>query len=407
MSGRRATPTFLLGLSFLAFVSLGLPDGLLGVAWPSMRASFGLPLDALGALLVTTTTGYVAASFASGRLLARINVGALLAASCLATAVALLGYATAPAWLVIVMLGSLTGLGAGAIDAGLNTFVATRCSARTLSLLHAFYGLGTTSGPMIMTATMAAGLSWHSGYAIVGGAQLLLATAFAATHRLWPGGSPGSAAEPAPAPAGRTLRLAGTQLGVAAFFLYVGLEATAGAWIYSLLNQARHVSMAAAGVTVSVFWGGLMFGRLLFGLAPASVRPESLLRPCIIATLAGAMILALDLGPAATLLAVAILGSGAGPIFPSLIATTPRRLGAAHTANAVGFQVAAAALGQSLLPALVGMLAARAGLEVVPLALASLSLLLLGIHRLLESVGAPAECANAIDERMTGHRTTV
>src|SRR5919204_2389293 len=148
-------------LAGLAFISLGLPDGLLGVAWPSIRAYFYLPLDALGALLVMFTTSYLLSSFSSGRLLAHINVGSLLALSCLATAASLIGYALAPQWPIMVALGVLSGLGAGAIDAGLNTFAATHFSARAVNWLHAFYGVGATLGPVIMTAVLSAGCPWQ------------------------------------------------------------------------------------------------------------------------------------------------------------------------------------------------------------------------------------------------------
>jgi fucose permease len=173
-------------LAYVAFISLGLPDGLLGVAWPSMRGFFHLPLDALGALLVTFTTGYLLSSCSSGRILARVNVGSLLALSCLATAVSLLGYALTPWWGIMVALGGLSGLGAGAIDAGVNTYVATRYSPRMVNWLHACYGIGATSGPVIMTSVLTAGLPWQWGYGIVGMGQLVLALGFGLTRTWWP-----------------------------------------------------------------------------------------------------------------------------------------------------------------------------------------------------------------------------
>ena len=173
-------------LAALAFVSLGLPDGLLGVAWPSIRASFGLELDALGALLVAATTGYVASSFSSGHLLGRINLGTVLAVSCGLTATALLGYASASAWLAMLALGALLGLGSGAIDAALNTYVATHHGPRMLNWLHACFGVGAASGPLVMTAVLESGSTWRRGYAIVGLAQLALAGCFVVTFRSWP-----------------------------------------------------------------------------------------------------------------------------------------------------------------------------------------------------------------------------
>src|SRR5262245_45667173 len=169
----------LVALSFLGFASLGLPDGVLGVAWPSMRRDFGLPLDALGTLLVSTTAGYVTSSFLAGALLRRMSVGLLLALSCLTTGATLLGYAAAPVWAVVVALGASAGLGAGAIDAAINTFAATNFAPRTLHLLHAAYGIGTTAGPLWMTSVLMSGYGWQRGYLAIGAVQLLLALGFA------------------------------------------------------------------------------------------------------------------------------------------------------------------------------------------------------------------------------------
>lgn len=236
MTGKRKTGLLLISLAYLSFVSLGLPDGLLGIAWPSIRASFDLSIDALGALLVMFTAGYLISSFSSGRLLARMSVGALLALSCLATAASLVGYALAPSWWMLVALGSLAGLGAGAIDAGLNTFAATNFSARMVNWLHACYGIGAATGPVIMTTVLGANRPWQYGYAIVGIWQLLLAVCFSLTHRHWLGASKAQESEtPTSIKATsslETLRLTAAWLSIAIFFVYTGIEAAAGAWAY-------------------------------------------------------------------------------------------------------------------------------------------------------------------------------
>ena len=221
-------------------MALGLPDGLLGVATPSIRATFDLAPEDLGSLLLAFTAGYLLSSASSGLVVARLGVGALLAASCLATAASLLGYATAPAWWAMLGCGVLAGLGAGAIDAGLNTWVATHHSARTVNWLHGFYGVGASAGPLVMTAVLAAGHPWRVGYAVVGFFQLVLALGFAVTRHLWsaPGARrigrwsrrrPRQARRlPPPAAVRATLALAPVWLGVACFALYTGIEATAG-----------------------------------------------------------------------------------------------------------------------------------------------------------------------------------
>ena len=172
-------------LAYVAFIALGLPDGLLGVGWPSIRGDFGIPLDALGMLLITGTSGYLISSFFSGQLIARLGVGRLLAFSCALTGAALIGNTLAPSWWMMVALGVFSGLGAGAIDAGLNTYVAANFGARLMQWLHASYGIGVTLSPLIMTVALSTLHSWRSGYHIVGITQLVLSGCFMLTLPLW------------------------------------------------------------------------------------------------------------------------------------------------------------------------------------------------------------------------------
>jgi len=378
-------------LAYVGFVSLGLPDGLLGVATPSIRREYGLAPEDIGALLTAFTAGYLLSSFASGWMLRRVDVGTLLAASCLCTAASLIGYAASPWWTLMVVLGTLSGLGAGAIDAGLNTWVATRYGARTVNWLHGFYGVGASSGPLVMTAVLAAGQPWRSGYALVGAAQLAVALGCAATRRWWrdePARVPDRAAKDAArapssprwAPAGQTLRLPLLWLSVALFFLYTGLEATAGVWAYSMLTEARGVPPATAGVWASLFWVGLTGGRFAFGLLVGRAPLVALLRASLLAIVLGTALIAFDLGGGATLAGLLLCGLAMAPIFPSFIATTRARLGDEHTANGVGFQVAASTLGASLLPTVVGFLVGSIGLDAVGPALLVGAVLLFGLH---------------------------
>ena len=266
-------------LAALAFVSLGLPDGLLGVAWPSMRVFFGVDLQALGGLLVATTAGYVASSFSSGRLLRQVNLGTVLAASCLLTASGLLGYAAASHWPVVLALGVVLGVGAGAIDAALNTYVATHHGARTLNWLHACFGIGAASGPLMMTAVLQRGSTWQRGYVIVGIAQIALATCFALTFRAWPrsDGFAPSADRSAGATMGETLRVPAAWLGMAVFVAYAGVEASIGAWTFTVLTVARHIGIVQAGLLASLYWGGITAGRLLAAIGGGVVPVDVLL----------------------------------------------------------------------------------------------------------------------------------
>lgn len=362
-----ASGALLLGLATLGFVSLGLPDGLFGVASPSIRAHFGIGPEDLGPLFVATTSGYVASSFVAGWLLARLRVGALLAVSCALTGASLLGTAGSPAWWGIVALGVLAGLGAGAIDAGINAFAAEHHSARVVSWLHACYGLGASAGPALMTAVLMAGLGWQRGYASVGGIVLGLAALFALSARRWPPPAATSRSPSAPERAAmlQTLRLPAAWHAMAVFALYTGLEASAGAWAYSLYVESRGAAMDAAGGWVSLFWAGLAGGRVASGLALARWPGERLLRLALAGIGLSCALLALDVSAELGGAALGLAGFAMGPVFPLLIARTPARFGSAHAPNVVGFQIAAAALGQSGLPALLGVAAAARGLEVV------------------------------------------
>lgn len=384
----RKHPGLLVGLAYAAFISLGLPDGLTGVAWPSIRTTFGLPLDALGALISTTTIGYLLSSFSSGRLLARMGVGWLLVVSCLATAVSLLGYGLVPLWAGMVALGLLAGLGAGAIDAGLNTYAAEQFSPRTMNWLHASFGLGAATGPLLMSGVISAGLPWQLGYLIVGGAQLILATCFAVTRTQWQAHHEAAKLEPvASAPMLATLRLPVAWLSILLFFLYTGLEITAGQWLYTLLTEARGMGPAVAGIWVSVFWGSLTVGRIFSGVIVERITVRQLLWLCLAGTVLGVALLWLNLAPCLALAGVALLGLALAPMFPSFMSLTPARMGPAHAANTVGFQVAAAMLGGAAMVGGFGILAARVGLEALGPFLLVAAVLLTGVFALLERSG--------------------
>ena len=382
----------LIALAFAGFVSLGLPDGLNGVAWPSIRSYFNLPVDSLGSLLVMFTFGYLLSSFISGRLLSFMSVGTLLALSCVATAVSLIGYALAAAWSMMLMLGALAGFGAGAIDAGLNTFAATQFNARMVNWLHACYGAGAAIGPLIMTGVLSAHHPWQRGYALVGAGQFGLAICFVLTRKSWrvthpPVLEPSSSIPVTQASNLSTLKLPVAWLSMAVFFVYTGIEAAAGTWSYSLFTESRGLPMKSACMWVSVYWGSLSVGRLLSGIVVGFVPAARLLRLCIVIMSLGAAMICLNVAPQLSFVGLGLLGLASAPIFPSLIAATPARLGPAHTANSIGFQIAAAVLGQSLLPALVGVLAVKFGLGIVGPALLVAALLLLALYQVLTVTG--------------------
>jgi fucose permease len=379
----------------LAFASLGLPDGVLGVAWPSIWRTFDLPLSQLGGLLAASMAGYLLSTFSSGSLAARIGLGRLLLGSTAAMLASVLAYALAPTWGAIVAAGVVAGLGAGAIDAGMNAFAAAHFSPRRVNWLHAAYGAGAMLGPLSMTATLSAGFSWRIGYALIGLALCGTAVCFWRTIDRWTVTS----AEAAPtggAPAGGlrdALRCPGVWLNVLVFFGYTGLEVSAGQWTYSLFTEERGIAPAVAGVAVASYWGSLTVGRLVAGVLTRRVAVERLLRAGLVGALLGALVIWRADGPEAAVAGAAILGFSLAPIFPLLIVTTPRRVGVALSSQAIGLQVGAAYLGTAALPGLAGVLARHAGLDVIGPFLVIGALVVLGLH---EAVDRAAPAASSV-----------
>ena len=373
----------IVAIAFAAFVSLGLPDGVLGVAWPSIRRTFGLPVDRLGSILLAVMTGYLASSFGSGAIVARRGVGSLLAWSNALVALSCAGYALAPAWPMMLVGGLVAGLGAGAIDAGINVYAAERFSPRLVSWLHASWGAGASLGPIIMTVVLGAGLAWRWGYAVVAGILAAMALSFFATMGLW--GSPRTIPGDAPAPRAastfsRTLLRPAVWAHMAVFFLYTGIEASAGQWAYSLLTEARRIPPRAAGFWVGGYWASLTVGRLVSGAAAQRFTPSALLRAAMASALFAATLVWADRGPAPTLAGLALLGFSLAPIYPMLIASTPARLGAEHATHAIGFQVSAACLGAAAVPGAAGSIARWQGIEAIPTLLVGSVAALLLLH---------------------------
>lgn len=371
-------------LAYIAFISLGLPDGLLGVAWPSIRANFSRPLDSLGWLLMATTTGYLTSSFLSGRIMARLGVGGLLAVSCALTGAGLIGYTLAPAWWIMVALGVVAGLGAGAIDAGLNTYIAANHGEGLMQWLHASFGVGITLGPIIMTTGLNLFGAWRVGYVVVGTAQLTLAACFALTASRW---------KQAPTlehetrrltdyqtPLRETLRQPTVWLSMALFFIYVGIELGLGHWAYTLLTESRHIAPQVAGMVAGSYWGTFTLGRILAGLYTRRLGVHTLVRLSLLGALLGALLVWWNPTELITLLGVALVGFAIAPIFPGLVSGTRDRVGAHHAANTIGIQIGAAGLGGALLPGLAGILARQISLEVIPVYLAGLITTLLTLY---------------------------
>jgi fucose permease len=351
-------------LALVAFVSLGLPDGVLGVAWPSMRASLGVDLAQLGVLLAAAMVGYVVSTASTGAVVARHGVGWLLVVSSALMVGSGLAYALAPAWPVPLVGSLLAGLGSGAIDAGVNAYAAFHFSPRLVSWLHAAYGVGATLGPLIMTAMLTTAMGWRWGYGVIAALLLGMTLAFSLTRACWDDRRDGSPGGPDPAAPGpwATLGRPAVWSGLVFFFVYAGLEVTAGQWAYSLLTEGRGLAPGAAGLWVGGFWGAM---TVIAGGLAGRVRPASLLRGVTLLVPVAAVALAVDLGPAASGLALVALGLLLAPIYPLAVVATPARVGEPSATRVIGYQVGAAYLGTAVIPGLAGVLARAHGLEAV------------------------------------------
>jgi fucose permease len=383
-SGAARAPirTSLLVLAYFAFISLGLPDGLLGVAWPSMSDDFAIPRESIGLLLIAGTAGYLTSSVAAGFTMSRLGVGWLLAGSTALASLALFLYGGSPVFAVVVVAALLAGFGGGAIDSGLNAYAAAAFGPRHMNWLHAFFGLGVALGPLIMTAAISAGPSWRLGYVVVAAGQAALALAFALTARRWVARSVPDPDAPAPAPvrSRETLLLPAVWVGVLAFAAYVAVEVGAGLFAYQLLTESRGVSDAVAGVCVSLYWGALFVGRVVQGFVAERLGPSRVLVGSLVGMAAGAVLVAVR-GPAwVAVVGLVVIGFAAAPVFPLMTLTTAERVGVAHADRAIGLQVGGAGLGGALIPAGIGVLLGAFGVEALGPALVVLSVLLIALY---------------------------
>jgi fucose permease len=381
--------------AYASYVTLGASVGLRGVAWPSIRATFGLPLDAIGVWLIAATASSTLSSFSGGLIASIIGVGPLLLIGSLTATLGLLSSGAAPAWWALVLAGLLSGLGGGTIHTGLNAHFAANRGVSAMNWLHACFGIGATLGPLMMTAILKAGLSWRWAYGVAGAGMGLLGISFALTTKRWHGSTENSArAERQEAFATsrlNTLRLPIVWLSLLLFCTYVGVESTAGQWAYSLFTEARFVTEEVASFWMSVYWGGLAGGRLLLGSLADRVGVVPLLRLCMLCVILGAALVWWHTTDTLSFLGLALMGLAEGPVFPSLMSDTPRRVSTSHVDNTVGFQVAAASLGSAALSSLAGVLAERDTLETVGPFLLLCSLALFILHevtvRLTQNAG--------------------
>lgn len=364
--------SLLLALIYLAFISLGLPDSLLGSGWPVMHAELGVPVSYMGVVTMVISGGTIASSLLSDKLTRKLGTGGVTAASVLLTVLGLFGFSVSTKFWMLLAFAVPYGLGAGAIDAALNNYVALHYKARHMSWLHCFWGVGATLGPVILSLFLGGKHGWRGGYGTVCAIQFCLVAVLAVTLPMWDRYEDRAAlrAEAAAAKqAGKkqsTLNIPGVKGALATFFFYCAIEAAAGLWGASYLVEARGLSAEAAARGVSLYFLGITLGRFLSGFASMRMKSAALIRLGQLVSAGGAVLLMLPLPAGFGVAAMAVLGLGFAPVYPSMIHETPYRFGAERSQAVIGLQMACAYVGTTFVPALFGVLAARLGIGLLP-----------------------------------------
>lgn len=387
--------TSLLIVILLTFIGVGLPDSILGTAWPVMHMDLGLPLSLAGSITATVSAGTIVSSLMSARLIRRLGTGMVTALSTLLTAVALWGYSVTRHGAFLFLVAIPMGLGAGSIDTALNSFVATHYSAAKMNYLHCFYGLGVAMSPSIMSWALQGEGGWRSGYTTVALIQSALTVLTFAALPLWrratqrdqEAGEPDAAALPfSTLMKDRTVRCS-----CLAFFFSCALELTTGSWASSYFVQARSLSADRAAQIAMLFYVGLTLGRLFSGLMTARLGRRRILRICRVLLLLSILLFMLPLPTAAAAAALFLIGLGIGPVFPNLTHLTPDYFGAALAQSVMGVQQAASYAGIMVMPWLFGVLAQHLSTSLLPVYLLMLLLCYIAAQRQVRKPSATTE----------------
>jgi fucose permease len=386
LAGTRLCHTVIAGrmitfwIACLGLAVIGLPEGSLGVAWPSLRISLALSQAALGLILISMATGTFCAGLVAGHLLETHGPRRVLSRAAILAACALSVIAFSPSTPVLCAGALLLGLGLGTIDSGVNAAAALSFEARRINWIHGCYGLGAMAGPIAMTGIIVhAGLSWRVGYICL---AVVLACASISFVRC---AATPIAADHAKAGFGGAWKAARhplVQLQIILFFVYTGVEVMLGQWSYSILTAARGVPDGLAGLCAGAYWGGIAVGRFVLGVAVDRLGADRLLRYSTIAIVIGTFAFAVPPGLWGAL-GLVVTGLALAPVFPTLMARAPERLGPSVALHAIGFTVSAAMAGGAALPAIGGLLADTAGLDTVGWCGAGGAVALLVLHEAL------------------------
>lgn len=379
--------SFLLAIIYMAFVSLGLPDSLLGSAWPVMQGELGVSLSSVGLLTMLISGCTIVSSLFADRVIHKLGTGLVTAISVAISALALFGFSISDSFPVLFFWAVPYGLCAGAVDAALNNYVALHYSSRQMSWLHACWGVGVTISPNIMSFCLTRQLGWEMGYRSVGVLQLILAVLMFSTLSLWKNKTQEKAEEDVQTKVvsvPQALKIKGVPLGLAAFFCFCAVETTAGLWASSYLVGFRGVSAETAAQFTALFYLGETVGRFLNGVIADKFGDKRMIRIGTIGMLLGiAMVLLPFATDAVALCGLVMIGLGAAPVYPCIIHSTPVNFGKENSQSLVGIQMASAYCGSTFMPPLFGLIAQFIHVSLYPVFLGVFAVLLLLLTELL------------------------
>jgi fucose permease len=358
-------------MALYAFVALGLPDGLIGTAWPSVRHSFGAPLAELGIVLVVGTAGSVASAAVAGLVLRRFGLAHSVVLAGTIGALGAVGIVVSPDLWAFVAGGCVLGMAAGFLDSSLNAAIALAGRNRLLNMLHGCYGIGTTLGPLVVTAAVLAG-DWRPAYVVLAVVELLVVVGWLAAGRraARQGSAPGAPAVPQPprpttsaqAPPDRWAAVGTISLGLAVFAVYTGLEVSAGQWEPSFDRGVLHLGTGMTGLATFGYWGALTVARFALAVPRRPLRPASIVRWGCLVALGGTGLTWWRPDPTIVLVGLVVVGASLAGVFPALVALTPSRVGEELAHHVIGWQIGAASVGGSLISAAMGGIFQRWGL---------------------------------------------
>lgn len=375
----------LLAIIYISFISLGLPDSLLGSAWPSMYGGFGVPVSYSGVIFFIISAGTVFSSLQSDRLTRKLGTGKVTALSVGMTAAALFGFSTSGSFWMLCLWAVPYGLGAGSVDAALNNYVALHFASRHMSWLHCMWGVGASLGPYIMGYALTGGESWSLGYRYIALLQAALTVVLLLSLPLWkkPVGGKSEAGSSPSMTLGQILRIPGAKEVMVTFFCYCAVEQTTGLWASSYLVLHKGIPAETAASFASLFFIGITVGRALSGFLTLKLDDTQMIRLGQGAAAVGICAFLLPLGEYAALAGLILIGLGCAPIYPSIIHATPDHFGADRSQAIIGVQMASAYIGSCLMPPLFGLIASHAGIALFPLYLMAVLAMMIFMHELL------------------------